>query len=502
MAGMQPPGQRNAAESLKSRVLKGAGIIILSRFIVRSVGLINTLIVARLLVPEDFGIVALGVTTMQLLQNLTDVGLAQAIIKFRDTTRKDVDTLFTMAVIRGVFCALLLAAFAPFAADFYGDSRVMVVFFIVALYPLLLGFLNPKFFEFERDLKFSSDLISSVCSKLTAVIISVFIAFVFGSYLALIVGLVAGALVQVFLSYGLKPYLPRFTLASFGKVFGFTGWLTGVSFVAALNNKLDVLLLGRFLGPIGTGNYFLGDQLSELPTREVGEPLARALYPGFSSLQDETEQMRSVFLHGVGALSVTALPAAIGLALVSQELIPFVLGAQWGSVVMIIQILTPAFGIQALLMAIQSFAMSSNKTYFILWREIVYFLIRMPIFIWATLEYGLMGAVASTVFAGGGHFFMNLVVYRAITNRHIFEPVWAVRRSFLAVIAMVLSVLLIGMISSGIPIFLIIIVKVLSGIFTFYTTLWLLWCLEGRPPFVEKDLEAMAGQILGKLGLR
>ncbi|MEL7240056.1 MAG: oligosaccharide flippase family protein, partial [Planctomycetota bacterium] len=262
--------------SLGARVAKGAGWIVAARVAVRFLGFFNTIIVARLLAPEDFGIVAIGVTAMQLLQGFSDIGVSQAVIRFRDATTKDLDTLFTLSAIRGIVVAALLAAAAPMAAAFYGDPRVFWVFIGVSLFPLLTGLINPRFYEFERDLDFSREFIVSTLNKLAGVGVSVTIALLYRSYAAIIFGLIAGAAVQLALSYVFRPYRPRASLDSLDKVFGFAGWLTGVSFVTALNNKIDALIVARLAGADDAGKYYVGVQISELPSHEVAGPVARA----------------------------------------------------------------------------------------------------------------------------------------------------------------------------------------------------------------------------------
>ena len=202
------PGEKGASRTLASRVARGATWIVGARLVMRALGLINTIIVARLLAPEDFGIVAIAVTTMQLLQGFSDIGVSQAVVKFRNAGRDDLDTLFTLSAARGVFIAALLCTFAPFAGAFYDEPRLFWVFLGVALFPLATGLINPKFYEFERDLDFSKEFFVVVANKLAGVIVSIAIAVTFRTYWAIILGLVTNAFVQLALSYALRRYRP------------------------------------------------------------------------------------------------------------------------------------------------------------------------------------------------------------------------------------------------------------------------------------------------------
>ena len=495
-AGISPSSSADDLATLQGKVAKGTGWIIATRLAVRLTGFINTLILARLLVPADFGLVAIGVAAMQLLQNLTDVGLAQAVIRFRDATRDDLNTLFTMSVIRGLVSALLLCAIAPLSVQFYDDPRVFWVFLTVALYPLLIGFLNPRFYEFERDLDFTKEFLVTGLNKLAAVAVSITIALTFRSYMAIILGLVAGGLVQLLLSYAVRPWRPSFSLASFRKVFAFTGWLTGVSFMAALNNKLDALLLGRFIGPAGTGTFYVGEQLAELPTREMGEPIARAIYPGFSSLQSTPDKMRETFLQGVTALAATALPAAIGFAFVAEDAIALLLGQKWENVVPVIEFITPVLGLQTLLLASQGLAMAQDRVKLVFWREFLFFLIRTPIFVWAALSYGLMGAIYAVAVTGLIHVSLNLWLYQTLNHRPFWEPLWAARRSLLAVTAMAAWFVWARPATpvETLPLLARLGADILSGALVFLTVQYALWRFERQPEGIEKTLaDRLAG---------
>ena len=370
---------------LRSQVAKGAGLMALARLSIRLLGFVNTIILARLLAPADFGLVAIGVTTMQLLQGFSDIGVGMAVIKFRDADENDLNTLFTISMIRGLLVAAVLICAAPFAASFYGDPRVLYVFFGVAIYPLTLGLLNPRFFEFERNLDFSKEFLISTVNKLAGVTVSIVIAVTFRSYWAIILGLLTGGIVQLVMSYAMRPHWPRLSLASFNKVIGFSGWIAGVSFLAALNNKLDTLVVARIVGAKGAGEYYVGRQLCELTTSEIATPIVRAIYPGFSALQQRASEMRAAYLQGVEALAAIAIPIALGFGFVAEDAVQLLLGDKWQDVAKVIAIIAPVMGLQTIFLATQAYAMARDMTKYVFFRELLFLFIRTPALIWATL---------------------------------------------------------------------------------------------------------------------
>lgn len=480
---------------LAGRAARGAAWIVAARFVMRLFGFVNTIVLARLLAPQDFGLVAVAVTAMQLLQGFSDIGMSQAVVKFRDADRADLDTLFTLSALRGAAIAVLLLAAAPLAARFYGDARMAWVFIGVAAQPLLAGLLNPRFFEFERNLDFSKEFISNAVNKFVGVAVSIIVAVVFRSYWAIILGMVSGAAVQLALSYAMRPSLPRATFASLRKVLGFSGWLTGVSFMAALNNKLDAFVLARVVGNTDTGHYYVGRQLGELPTNELAGPIARAIYPGLSALQGDPARMRAAFLKGVEALAAIAMPAALGFAFIAGDLMMLLLGDKWAPAVPVVQILTPVLGLQTLFLATQSYAMALGRTRLVFFRELIFFLVRFPAFLWASLAFGLTGAIYAAAGAGLIHVLLNMTLYWRATGRPLWEPVWAARRSFAAAAGMAGYFLLVRPHVGGLaeaPVILRLAADVVAGAAAFTGVHLAVWRAEGAPAGAETLLLGIA----------
>ncbi|NNL90007.1 MAG: oligosaccharide flippase family protein [Marinicaulis sp.] len=473
---------------LGERVARGAAWIVAGRFFIRSLGLINTLILARLLAPNDFGIVAVGLTMMQLLQNISDIGVSHTVVKFRTAGREHYDTLFTLSAIRGVLVSLLLLAFAPLAGGIYDDKRAVVVFLCVAAVPIFHALINPKYYEFERQLDFTKEFLATALNKIAGVIVSVTIALMFKTYLAILLGLIAGAVVQTFLSYLLRPYLPRLSLSKFKELFGFTGWVTGVSVMSALNNKLDMLFLGKLIGTSKAGAYYLGDSIAALPSQELATPLARAIYPGLSELQGSPDGMRRAFLRGVEALSIVAMPAAFGCAFIAADLVALLLGDQWDAAVPVVRYFTPAAGILALFYATQGYALAAGQPKEIFYRLLIFFCIRMPIFVWATAVYGLYGAIFSSVAGMGLLVILYLSLYQKLSGHGFFDCLFVARRSFIGIISMALYFFVVRVhlpAIEGMHLFARVAIDIVAGISFYGAGLLAAWRLEGAPKGVE-----------------
>lgn len=488
--------------SLTTRVAHGAAWIMGAGLFARLIGAVNTIIIARLLVPEDIGIVATATITMQLLQGVSDIGVSQAVVKFRDADRDDLNTLFTFSLIRGLAIGLLLFAAAPFAAEFYGDERLFWAFMGVALFPVLLGLINPKYYEFERELKFSREFIVTIVNRLTGVAVSLTIAIIFRTYWAIILGMLASAFVQMALSYVMRPYGPRLSFKSFSRLIGFSGWLGGVSFLAALNNKLDVPILGRVIGQGGAGVFFIGFQISEMVAGQIAMPLTRAIFPGLAQMQGDADRMRRAFLRGVEALGAFAMPAAFGLAFVAGDFTHVVLGEKWSAAVPAIAYLAPVIGLQSLFFATQSYAVALGRTRLVFFRELIFFLIRTPVFVWAAIAHGLEGAIIAVAATGLFHVVLNLALYARASGAAFWEPLLAARRPLGAVAVMALWFVLLRPEIAGVDELDSLSrlgADVFSGAAIYAAMLYVFWRVEGRPGGVEENVKSALVSIWNRL---
>ena len=499
-------GEANAAapgaRSLTGRVMRGAVWIIGGRFFVRALGLINTLVLARLLVPEDFGLVAIGVTVMQLLQNITDIGVSRTVVKFRNAGRAQYDTLFTISLIRGLAVSAIMLIAAMFADNFYNDPRVTVIFLGIAVVPLVHALMNPRFFEFERELDFSKQFMLEAADKLIGVAVSITIAIVFRTYWAIILGLVTGAFAQLVMSWLLRPYRPRLSFSAIGEIGGFAGWLAGLSFVAALNNKLDVLFLGKFVSPADVGAFFVGGSVASLPSGEIAIPMARAIYPGLSELQGDSAAMRSAYLRAAEALALIAMPASFGVAFIAHDLVALLLGPGWERAALMLQYFSPAAGLGVIFYATNAYALAMGRARLLFFREVLVFFIRMPIFIIAVVLYGLLGAAVACAIGLLVIAALNAGLYARLSGGAPFEPIWRARRSLAGVAVMAVYFLLVRQDLSALvnmPLAVRLCADAIAGGGLYCVTVYGLWRAEGAPNSIERLLINQSNAAIARL---
>lgn len=308
---------------------QGAVLVVAMRWVDRLIGLISTLILARLLVPEDFGIVAMASVVVGLIDTLLDLGVGSALIQNRDAGREDFNTAWTLRVIQASGATAILWLSAPFAAEYFRDPRVLDVIRVMAVAMLIGGFENIGIVAFQKNMEFGSDFRFFFFRRLAGFIVTVVLAFWLRSYWAMVVGAFFGRVAGVALSFWLHDFRPRISFSRLRKLWSFSQWVLIRNLGVYGQSQLDKFLVGRRTDAGTLGAYTLADEVAAMPTTELLAPLGRVLFPVFVKVADDSEKLREVFCKAIGVQSLFALPAGVGLALTAEDAVLVLLGEQW-----------------------------------------------------------------------------------------------------------------------------------------------------------------------------
>jgi O-antigen/teichoic acid export membrane protein len=213
----------------------GAFWMVLFKLLERSIGLVSTVILVRLLLPADFGLVAMATSIIAVLELLGALNFDAALIQNPNAERRHYDTAFTFNVLFGSVCALLLLLLAWPAAGFYNEPRLTPVIAWLALSTWIGGFENIGVVAFRKNMRFDQEFKFLLAKKLIAFAVTVSLAFALRSYWALVVGMVTSRACGVVISYFSQAYRPRLTLSARHELLHFSRWLL-------LNNILFFLV--------------------------------------------------------------------------------------------------------------------------------------------------------------------------------------------------------------------------------------------------------------------
>lgn len=471
------------------RVARGAGWLYVYRWLERLLDFLAIVVLARLLAPDDFGLVAIAASFVTIVDGLSAFDVDKALIRSRDDDRDLFDTAWTLSALRGLLAALCMWIIAPWVAD----ARMADVLRVLALVPILNGLRNPRFVTFERDLVYSRLALLTIGAKVVSVAAMLGLAIASRSYWALVLGQLAYALTGTVLSYLLQPYRPGPSLARFSTLFGFSGWLTLTSVVTALSMETDKLIVGGLVGVTDAGLYFMTQRVGVLPTQELLSPLQRILLPAFSELTGDTPRLRRAVCESINVLASLSLPAGFGFALVAAEFVPLALGRQWTPIVPLLVVLVPYLGVRSTLSMTLPCVLALGRTRLLFGVSAAYALVHVPVFVAGTALFGLPGSIWSIVVAGVLYWYLNAWMLRATLGISLVEVMRQLRRPLVATVVMlaagagVAAVAPLGALAAGAPGG-VLVAKILVGGAAFVGALYAVWRLEGRPDGIERRL--------------
>jgi lipopolysaccharide exporter len=327
-----------AAPSLSQRAAMGAGWIIAWRLATRNIGLLSTLVLVRLLAPTDFGLVALATGFINSVDALSAIGVQEALVRAPDVDRDMYDAGFALSVLRGLLTALLVAAISLPAGGFFDDPRLTIVMLALAAGTLVSAFENIGIVDFRRTLAFRKEFEMQVWSRVLGTLCTIAVAAVWHTYWALVAGILAYRLARLGQSYMISAYRPRFTLHAWRRILGFSLWTWGQTLLYQVRDRSDSIVIGHVLGTAPVGLFSVGLELGLLPVTELVEPLGRALFSGFASLQQSSKDLAAMFRGAVGLGFMLVLPAGIGISMVADPMVRLCLGEHWAAAVPVVQI--------------------------------------------------------------------------------------------------------------------------------------------------------------------
>ncbi len=299
------------------------------RWSARLLGLFSVLVLARLLAPTDFGLVAIATLFVSLLDVLFAFGLENALVQQRDTTDEDLNTAWTLQVIQKSLIALGVLALSAPAEEYFNEPRLPETMYVIAAITFAQGFRNIGVVRFIKELDFRAQFGFEIAPRIMQVIVAIAAGVALRSYWALIAGLIVGALTSVVVSYAIVTYRPRFSLLGIKRLWSFSAW----SMLLSLGNFLLYRAEEGIVGANGRthqlGVYNMASELAQLPSTELMAPLNRVLFPAYAKLQQDIPRLREAFLRGLHGIALLLCPAAVGCAVLSFDLVPVLLGDQW-----------------------------------------------------------------------------------------------------------------------------------------------------------------------------
>ncbi|HZU91426.1 MAG TPA: lipopolysaccharide biosynthesis protein [Stellaceae bacterium] len=495
-AGKRDGGEEPA--SLAAKTAKGAGWTVGWRFVTRNLGLISTLALVRLLAPADFGLVALATGFIGMIDALSALGPQEAVVREPAPDRAMYDTAFTMNCLRNIGTAAIVAGTAWPVAAFFSEPRLTPVLLALSAGTFVTAFENIGIVDFQRELAFHKEFQLRVSARVVGVTLTILFAVLWRNYWAIIIGILSTTVVRIVQSYTMSPYRPRLALRKWRQIVGFSLWVWGSGLVLMIWDKIDSVVIGRFLGATAVGVFAVGWEIGSLPLTELVLPLNRALFSGFSEANRTGRGAAQLYLRVLAMTVVLTLPAGVGISLVADPLVRLMLGEQWLSAVPLVQILGLAGAMFAPAYVAEALFKAEGRPHLNFHVGVVATCVKVPLFVALVSAFGLKGgAIAATLAIA-----VQQICYLAIISRQIGSGVGELLRETwrslvaTAVMAGILAALGLGWehgttgaIGAAHSFF----IACPVGALFYAAALLGIWLIQGRPEGAESDMLRLVG---------
>lgn len=483
---MTPPGGKATS------VLHGAVLTVAMRWTDRLIGIISTLILARVLVPDDFGVIAMAALVIGLIDVLFDVGVNVALIQNTAATPAHYHTAWTLRLMQAASATLLIIVAAPFAADYFKDPRITPVLQVSAVGVLLVALENIGVIDFQKHMRFQLDFRFVFIKRFAGFVVTIAAAFLLKSYWALVIGSLTGRALGVALSYALHPMRPRLSLEKFKDIFAVSQWMILRSIANYLNTNMHKFIVGGRTDAATIGGYALAQQISGMPSSELLAPLNRVLFPAFVKAKHDPAELKRVFLLAQGVQTLVVMPLSVGLAMLAEEAVSILLGTPWLFIVPFVQVLALASIAQSIsvsgsyvLLTLGEFGRQTMLTVL----QVLLFLVGALLLLPGGGAQEIAGLRLAVILLG---LFMSVgLLLSRMANVRLADILAAIHRPLIASATMSLAIVVTdGQLQTGILAALLI--KATVGGIVYLTTVAALWHAVGRP-------EGSETYIFGKL---
>ncbi|MGE5548717.1 MAG: oligosaccharide flippase family protein [Solirubrobacterales bacterium] len=473
--------------SIKGHMARGAIWMVAMRWSLRGVGLINTVIIARLLAPEDFGVSAMAWIVVEFLMTLTETNVDLALLRSQKFDRARMDTAWTVKVLAGLLTTVGLLAVAPVAAAYYHDPRITVVIAIVASRAAIMGFENIGVVEFRQNLEFSKEYRYWVWRRVIMLGVGLGLAFIFRNYLALAIAAPLAGVVTVIVSFVMSSYRPRWCLTHWREMWSFSQWLIIYSSARFVSSRADQFVLGGLAGASATGAYYVASSIATVPGREIIWPMGRAFTPTLARIVDDEAEMLKALKGILAIVALIALPAGVGLAMVAEDATLVLLGEQWRQSVDFFRWLAICGALEGFFLAMESYFIARSRERGYAFFNMAQVALLVPFVVlaghflgtdWIAPARGLAMAVMVVAMFG----FMARM--RWLTMTDALSACW---RPLLASGVMAAAVYLLHQPEISIR-FLSLALDIGVGLVAFALALTALWLIAGRPDGVERSI--------------
>ncbi|WP_346747915.1 lipopolysaccharide biosynthesis protein [Prevotella jejuni] len=328
-------------QTLKQATTKGLFWSSVERFSNQGVQFVFSIILARLLSPSDYGIIAMVTIFFAVAQSFVDSGFSNALVRKTDRVEEDLSTCFYFNIGVGIIAYIVLFLIAPLVANFYSQPILSPIIRITGLGVILNSLCVVQQALFTIKIDFKSQAKITLSATVISGIVGIILAYQGYGIWALVWQGVASSIVRMGLLWLMSKWRPRtgFSKSSFNYLFGYGSKLLASGLLDTIYNNIYPIVIGKFYNPAQLGNYSRALGWAQLPSANITSILQRVTFPVLSAIQDDTLRLQNSYRRLLKLSAFIVFPLMMGLAAIASPLIRVILTAKWDGCVLYLQIL-------------------------------------------------------------------------------------------------------------------------------------------------------------------
>jgi PST family polysaccharide transporter len=403
---------------------------------VKGIFLVRTLVLARLLAPDDFGLLAVATVAIGFLMRITEVGMTPALVQKSDLEEGHYHSAWTVNLIRALCVSVGLLVAAPWIADVFAEPRAAAIIRLLALRPLIDACASIKMARLARDMDYRRLAFAGMPGAVVDTVVAVVLATMIGVW-GLVAGALAGATASALASYVAAPYVPRLSLSAraIQPLLRYGRWVFLTALVSVSATSLAQLAISRQLGTVELGLYVLATRLAFLPGEVASQVVGQVAFPLYARIQREPLRVAKAFRSILVGMTTFLLPTYVLLIVLAPWLVTDVLGARWHGAEPIIQLLA-CVGIVSLWGdACFPLFQGLGQPRWNFWIEALQSCLMIALVWELTARFGVVGAALGWMVAVASSQVVSLVLARRLAPRVVgglFRPVGLVLAATLA----------------------------------------------------------------------
>ncbi|MCD4843593.1 MAG: lipopolysaccharide biosynthesis protein [Methanosarcinales archaeon] len=461
--------------SLKTIILQGVLWVSLSTGSLKIINVIIGIILARLLEPEDFGLVALALITVNFFEMFRDLGIGSALIHNKNEEDIAADTAFFIFPVIGIVFYAISYSIAPTIADFFKEDELETIIRVLSLAFVIWSFGSLPRTLLIKDLKFKKMVIPKVLPKIGYAATAITMAFHGFGVWSLVFGRLVLEVLSVITIWHASDWRPslKFNRKIAVMLFSFGKHVMIGAFIVFLISIVDITFIGRIWSSDILGYYIIALSISGLFTTQIAVILSEVLFPAFSMIQDNKEKLGCAYLSTMKYLSIVIFPAAFGLMTVAWYFIKVVYGDKWLPVVDVLEILCIYGVIRAMLKISENLYLAAGRPEIITRINCLQLILILILIYPLTFHYGILGTGISVTLPSIFILILGLVESGRIIDKSLLSIIKTILPGLCGSVIMVVVVLMLqNLISSYSPV-LILILSIAMGSFSYFIFLWI-----------------------------